>query len=76
MLWCREKCGMRVEESPERLELSMMYTNAEKALCLLRCRQDKFTNQRPPLSNYNVYEAFLQRKPYHYMQLCYWKVSC
>jgi hypothetical protein len=36
MLWCRQKCAMVVEESEERMELSIMYTMAQKALCLLR----------------------------------------
>ncbi|KAI6177781.1 hypothetical protein M3Y97_00945100 [Aphelenchoides bicaudatus] len=75
MLWCRQKCGMRIEGPTEINELSLMFSGAQRALCLLRCRQDKFTNQRPPLSNYHAYEDFMQRKPHFYMQLCYWKLN-
>ncbi|KAI6189146.1 hypothetical protein M3Y98_00431100 [Aphelenchoides besseyi] len=73
-LWCRERCDISIGTSEEYPELSMMFTNAQKALCLLRCRQDKFTVERPALRNNLVYQEFLNRRPYHYMQLCYWKL--
>ncbi|KAI6215839.1 hypothetical protein M3Y94_00431700 [Aphelenchoides besseyi] len=42
---------------------------------LYNCRQDKFTVERPALRNNLIYQEFLNRRPYHYMQLCYWKES-
>ncbi|CAD5224655.1 unnamed protein product [Bursaphelenchus xylophilus] len=74
-LWCRQKCAMVVEPTDEKLDLARMFNTAQMALCLLRCREDKFTERRPPLQNYQIYEEFLERKPYHYMQLCYYRLN-
>ncbi|KAI6224440.1 hypothetical protein M3Y99_01400900 [Aphelenchoides fujianensis] len=75
MLWCRQRCDRAMGQREEFSELSLMYTNAQKALCLLRCRQDKFGTERPSLRNYQIYQEFRDRKPFHYMQLCYWKMN-
>ncbi|CAD5218624.1 unnamed protein product [Bursaphelenchus okinawaensis] len=74
-LWCRQKCAMVVESTDDKLDLARMYNTAQMALCLLRCREDKFTERRPPLQNYQIYDEFMNRKPYHYMQLCYYKLN-
>uniref|UniRef100_A0A7E4VUB4 Procollagen-proline 3-dioxygenase n=1 Tax=Panagrellus redivivus TaxID=6233 RepID=A0A7E4VUB4_PANRE len=81
-LWCREMCDRQTNEvpadivkldSPKLIRTGMFYGTAQKALCLLRCRIDKFTEERPTMSNYDTYEEFQDRKPYHYLQFCYWK---
>uniref|UniRef100_A0AC35FY16 Uncharacterized protein n=1 Tax=Panagrolaimus sp. PS1159 TaxID=55785 RepID=A0AC35FY16_9BILA len=83
-LWCREKCEKQVNESPAEIlslqdhtfvKMGIAFGTAQKALCLLRCRIDKFTEQRPPMANYDTYEEFQDRKPYHYLQFCYWKLG-
>lgn len=56
-------------------EISRNYNTAQVALCLLHCREDRFTERRPPLKNYQIYQEFIDRKPFHYIQLCYFKVS-
>lgn len=55
-------------------EIAMMYTNAQHALCLFRCKNDRLTTMRPPVNNPDVFEEFQARKPYQYLQICYWKV--
>ncbi|KAE9555013.1 hypothetical protein FO519_001759 [Halicephalobus sp. NKZ332] len=83
-LWCRQKCNQQVKEvpsevlgsqTPELVQIILQYSTTQKALCLLRCRIDKFTEERPPMSNYDVYEEFQDRKPFHYLQFCYWKMG-
>ena len=83
-LWCRQKCDQQVKDFPSEilelkdinlLRIGLQYSTTQKALCLLRCRIDKFTEERPPMSNYDIYEEFQDRKPYHYLQFCYWKMG-
>ncbi|VBB28570.1 unnamed protein product [Acanthocheilonema viteae] len=54
-------------------EIAMMYTNAQHALCLFRCKNDRLTSMRPPLNDADIFEEFQARKPYQYLQICYWK---
>ncbi|OZC10984.1 hypothetical protein X798_01810 [Onchocerca flexuosa] len=54
-------------------EIAMMYTNAQHALCLFRCKNDRLTSMRPPIKDPSIFEEFQARKPYQYLQICYWK---
>ncbi|VDM45671.1 unnamed protein product [Toxocara canis] len=82
--WCREKCARLVNKNAntdsesitdEIAEVTSMYTKAQQALCLFRCKAERFTALRPPLSDPSVYEQFESRKPYYYLQYCYWKLG-
>uniref|UniRef100_F1L401 Synaptonemal complex protein SC65 n=1 Tax=Ascaris suum TaxID=6253 RepID=F1L401_ASCSU len=81
-VWCREKCARVMNSNAkkdsevvteETAELASMYTKAQQALCLFRCKAERFTMLRPPLTDPTVYEEFESRKPYFYLQFCYWK---
>lgn len=65
----------QADTPPDILETAMMYTNAQHALCLFRCKNDRLTSMRPPLNNPSIFEEFQNRKPYQYLQICYWKVA-
>ncbi|MFH4981047.1 hypothetical protein AB6A40_007756, partial [Gnathostoma spinigerum] len=54
-------------------ELVFMYGYAQNSLCLLRCKEDRFTEVRPPLKHPKVFDEFMKRTPYRYLQYCYWK---
>ncbi|MCP9265836.1 hypothetical protein DINM_021232 [Dirofilaria immitis] len=69
-------CGVarKLKDAKEDIvEIAMMYTNAQHALCLFRCKNDRLTTMRPPLNDPDVFEEFQARKPYQYLQICYWK---
>ncbi|KAK6111122.1 hypothetical protein QQG55_42410 [Brugia pahangi] len=81
-VWCREKCARQhkinrkteLKDAGEDIaEIAMMYTNAQHALCLFRCKNDRLTSMRPPVNDPDVFEEFQTRKPYQYLQICYWK---
>uniref|UniRef100_A0AAF5PI86 Leprecan-like alpha-helical domain-containing protein n=1 Tax=Wuchereria bancrofti TaxID=6293 RepID=A0AAF5PI86_WUCBA len=81
-VWCREKCARQhkinrqteLKDAGEDIaEIVMMYTNAQHALCLFRCKNDRLTSMRPPVNDPDVLEEFQARKPYQYLQICYWK---
>uniref|UniRef100_A0A0R3S3C0 TPR_REGION domain-containing protein n=1 Tax=Elaeophora elaphi TaxID=1147741 RepID=A0A0R3S3C0_9BILA len=81
-VWCREKCAREhkinrqteLKDAGEDIaEIAMMYTNAQHALCLFRCKNDRLTSMRPPVNDPDVFEEFQSRKPYQYLQICYWK---
>lgn len=55
-------------------EIAIMYANVQHALCLLRCKSNRLTTMRPPVKDLAVFEDFQDRKPYQYLQICYWKV--
>ncbi|KHJ76300.1 hypothetical protein OESDEN_24080 [Oesophagostomum dentatum] len=74
LVWCRRKCNQQIEP-PELFSLSQMHAKSERALCLLRCKRDKFTENRPPLKRMNTYFDMVERKPYQYMHICYWKMG-
>lgn len=61
-------------DDEELFGIEYMYGNAQRALCLFRCKSDRFTAERPPLTNPSVMDEFQNRKPYQYLQFCYWKV--
>ncbi|VDK67834.1 unnamed protein product [Anisakis simplex] len=84
--WCREKCSRSMkgrekqdaaavsEDAAEgSVEISWMYAKAQQALCLFRCKAERFTALRPPLKDPAIYEDFENRRPYYYLQFCYWK---
>uniref|UniRef100_A0A0N5AUK3 Procollagen-proline 3-dioxygenase n=1 Tax=Syphacia muris TaxID=451379 RepID=A0A0N5AUK3_9BILA len=82
--WCRRKCLKVIEtrklkdllvEDEDNFDIAYMYGQAQQALCLFRCKTDQFTEQRPPLLNSFVFEEFQHRKPYQYLQFCYWKAA-
>ncbi|VDN19934.1 unnamed protein product [Gongylonema pulchrum] len=81
-VWCREKCAREHQKSRQTelknaaediAEIAMMYANAQHALCLFRCKNERLTSMRPPLNDPSVFEEFQNRKPYQYLQICYWK---
>lgn len=74
LVWCRRKCASQVE-TPEDNVLSQRHAQSERALCLLRCKRERFTEQRPQLAKMTTYFDFLERKPYQYMHICYWKLG-
>ncbi|CAJ0603416.1 unnamed protein product [Cylicocyclus nassatus] len=74
LVWCRRKCTQQVE-SPDASSFSQMHAHSERAICLLRCKRDKFTENRPPLKKMNTFYDFLERKPYLYLHICYWKMG-
>nr|CDJ88675.1 Hypothetical protein CBG13716 [Haemonchus contortus] len=74
LVWCRRKCGGQVE-APDVDSLSQKHAQSERALCLLRCKREKFTEERPPLEKMNTYYDFVERKPYQYIHICYWNMG-
>uniref|UniRef100_A0A0N4ZG57 TPR_REGION domain-containing protein n=1 Tax=Parastrongyloides trichosuri TaxID=131310 RepID=A0A0N4ZG57_PARTI len=83
-IWCRQKCDKeiaglkenhKIEDNTALLFHSLMYTQSQKALCLLRCQVWKFTDERPPLKDFKVYEDFQNGKPYEYLHFCYYKLG-
>lgn len=83
-LWCRQKCAKeiaglkedhKVDDDTSLLFHSLMYSQAQKALCLFRCQIWKFTEERPPMKNFEVYEDFQNGKPYEYLHFCYYKLG-
>ncbi|KAH7700028.1 hypothetical protein AAVH_32856, partial [Aphelenchoides avenae] len=70
-IWCRQKCAMQISEIPPTINAS---TETVASIRLI-CRAEKFTPQRPPLSNYAIYEEFQNRRQYHYLQYCHWKMG-
>ncbi|KAK6747972.1 hypothetical protein RB195_000901 [Necator americanus] len=74
LVWCRRKCKQQVE-APDDSALSQSHAHSERALCLLRCKRDKFTEERPPLKKMNTYFDFIERKPFQYLHICYWKMG-
>ncbi|PAV79437.1 hypothetical protein WR25_10631 [Diploscapter pachys] len=68
---CRKKCTTQVEKGGES-RLSRMHEISEKALCILRCKRDRFTERRPHLRKMANYYDFQERKPYEYLHICYW----
>uniref|UniRef100_A0A0N5CEM2 Procollagen-proline 3-dioxygenase n=1 Tax=Strongyloides papillosus TaxID=174720 RepID=A0A0N5CEM2_STREA len=83
-IWCRQKCtkeiaglneNHKINDDTNLLFHSLMYTQAQKALCLFRCQIWKFTEERPPMKNFQIYEDFQNRKPYEYLHFCYYKLG-
>ncbi|CAG9532599.1 unnamed protein product [Cercopithifilaria johnstoni] len=81
-VWCREKCARQhkinrqteLKDAGEDIaEIAMMYANAQHALCLFRCKNDRLTSMRPPVNDPDIFEEFQAKKPYQYLQICYWK---
>ncbi|KAL7077494.1 hypothetical protein ACQ4LE_003150 [Meloidogyne hapla] len=85
VLWCRRMCRERygvdltnIKDLIKELDPTLLFIQYEsnQALCLLKCRLDKFTDQRPPLNNPNkLFKEFRRREPFHYLQFCYWKLG-
>uniref|UniRef100_A0A914VDP6 Fe2OG dioxygenase domain-containing protein n=1 Tax=Plectus sambesii TaxID=2011161 RepID=A0A914VDP6_9BILA len=80
VLWCREMCFRQLppytESDGPQVELAIFHRFTERALCLVRCKLDRFGSLRPPHEvDPEVDEAFAKRKPYHYMQFCHWKLN-
>ncbi|VDN04034.1 unnamed protein product [Thelazia callipaeda] len=79
--WCREKCAREhrtnkktgIDAGEDIAEIALMYANAQHALCLFRCKSERLTSMRPSVNDPDVFEEFQNRKPYQYMQICYWK---
>ncbi|VDM59073.1 unnamed protein product [Angiostrongylus costaricensis] len=74
LVWCRRKCGEQVE-SPDDGLMSQKHAQSERALCLLRCKRERFTEERPPLAKMSVYFDFVERKPFQYLHICHWKIG-
>uniref|UniRef100_A0A915EBR2 Leprecan-like alpha-helical domain-containing protein n=1 Tax=Ditylenchus dipsaci TaxID=166011 RepID=A0A915EBR2_9BILA len=83
-LWCREYCGklrlnkddlVKEDARSDWMTTRVMFTEAQRALCLMKCQQDKFTTERPVLTSQEIYDEFRKRRPFHYLQFCYWKVG-
>ncbi|VDL77706.1 unnamed protein product [Nippostrongylus brasiliensis] len=74
LVWCRRKCAGQVEK-PDESSFSQKHATSERALCMLRCKRERFTEERPPLGKMSTYFDFVERKPYQYMHICYWRKS-
>ncbi|KJH52101.1 hypothetical protein DICVIV_01680 [Dictyocaulus viviparus] len=74
IVWCRRKCGQQVE-LPEDNFLSQKHAQSERALCLLRCKRERFTEERPPLEKMSTYFDFVERKPFQYLHICHWRLG-
>ncbi|KAK0397798.1 hypothetical protein QR680_002274 [Steinernema hermaphroditum] len=80
VVWCREKCS-RISQpffskgGQKYTELSIQYTQAQVSLCLLRCKQERFTEMRPAIRDIEIYEQFVSREPFKYLQFCYHKMG-
>ncbi|TMS37374.1 hypothetical protein L596_004318 [Steinernema carpocapsae] len=78
--WCREKCN-RISQpfftkpGQKNTELTVQFTQAQVSLCLLRCKQERFTDLRPRVRDIDVYEEFVSRQPFQYLQYCYYKMG-
>ena len=84
LLHCRRECNSQLGTSTASAEgvkadsvrfeeefLRFWAGQAQLALCLLKCRQERLTVMRAPLKSYAVYrEDFMQKRmPYHYLQV-------
>ncbi|KAK5973060.1 hypothetical protein GCK32_008816, partial [Trichostrongylus colubriformis] len=74
LVWCRKKCAGQVQ-TPDSDPLSQKHAQSERALCLLRCKRERLTEERPPLEKMNTYYDFVERKPYQYIHICYWRMG-
>ncbi|WKY04506.1 hypothetical protein Q1695_005483 [Nippostrongylus brasiliensis] len=74
LVWCRRKCAGQVEK-PDESSFSQKHATSERALCMLRCKRERFTEERPPLGKMSTYFDFVERKPYQYMHICYWRMN-
>lgn len=52
-----------------------MERTLHSTLCLVKCKRDAFGSQYDRTFESNVIHDFKIRKPYDYLQLCYFKVS-
>ena len=50
-------------------------TSIRNTLCLVKCKKDVFGSRMDRVAEGHVDEDFDMRKPYDYLQLCYYKVS-
>ncbi|KAJ1350222.1 hypothetical protein KIN20_005960 [Parelaphostrongylus tenuis] len=55
--------------------MSHKHAQSERALCLLRCKRERFTEERPPLAKMSVYFDFVERKPFQYLHICHWRMG-
>lgn len=79
VMWCREMCFRQLppfaESDGAQVELGIFHRFTERALCLVRCKLDRFGSLRPQHpSDPDIEEQFAKRRPYHYLQYCHWKV--
>ncbi len=79
LIWCRQNCDEQLPMVFDKLNdhyLNMIYVMTQRALCILRCNIKRFGIQRPTTPiDVDIDEEFAHRRPYHYLQFCYWKVG-
>lgn len=56
------------------LEFRIFSRISQRALCVARCRQDRFGMRPDKEVDPDVVWAFQSYQQYTYMQYCYWKV--
>ena len=77
---CRKSCKNESDSSElmgDHLDASEIFFERmiRNALCLIKCRRDKFTARKDHVVEIKIVKEFELRKPYDYLQLCLFKVS-
>ncbi|XP_068220320.1 prolyl 3-hydroxylase 1-like isoform X2 [Palaemon carinicauda] len=80
IIGCRKKC---TEESSAEKLFSEFLTDEDRffeksvrnTLCLVKCKKDVFGSRMDRVAEGHVDEDFEIRKPYDYLQLCYYRVG-
>ena len=73
-LQCKKTTSIR-ELTPEMVEFSVFEKFVENSDCVRRCKQAAFGNKKYPHTSSVIFETFQTRKPYEYLQFCWYKVN-
>jgi len=80
LLQCRKSCKNESDSSElmgDHLDASEIFFERmiRNALCLIKCRRDKFTARKDHVVEIKIVKEFELRKPYDYLQLCLFKIG-
>ncbi|XP_041366654.1 prolyl 3-hydroxylase 2-like isoform X2 [Gigantopelta aegis] len=73
-LQCKKNTSIR-ELTPEMIEFSVFEKFIENSDCVRRCKQNILGDKKFPHPSSVIFETFRTRKPYEYLQFCWYQVG-
>ncbi|KAF8356456.1 hypothetical protein PRIPAC_98079 [Pristionchus pacificus] len=79
-LSCAARCLKKLPElrfdakaDPNHAALARFHHTSQRALCIRRCRRERFSPRRPGIARREIVHDLMERRPYNYLQVCHWK---